>query len=120
MIHFSFILFLCKKPTSMKFIFALILLTTSSIGSLAASPVYSNAYGKKSDPAVIFIHGGPGYNCYSFELSTAQKLADRGFYVIVYDQRGCGRSGKDSSAKFTREESSADLLSVFEKYELKQ
>jgi hypothetical protein len=32
--------------------------------------------------------GGPGYNCAGFEVSTAQELANNGFYVIVYDRRG--------------------------------
>jgi hypothetical protein len=31
--------------------------------------------------------GGPGYNCGGFEVSTAQELANNGFYVIVYDRR---------------------------------
>lgn len=57
-----------------------------------AAEIYSAAYGKASDPAVIFLHGGPGYNSLDFEVTTAQKLADQGFYVIVYDRRGEGRS----------------------------
>jgi proline iminopeptidase len=81
----------------------------------AADSLYSRAYGKAKDPAVVFLHGGPGYNAVSFELSSAQRLADSGFYVIVFDQRGCGRSAK-LKGKYTLDEACDDLLSLYQKY----
>ncbi len=66
--------------------------------------IYSKAYGDPSDPAIIFLHGGPGYNCAGFEFTTAQTLLESGFYVIVYDQRGCGRSQGFNDAEFTLRE----------------
>lgn len=83
------------------------------------SELYSKAFGNSEDPAVLFLHGGPGYNCASFEFSTAQKMADKGYYVIVYDRRGEGRS-KDSKAKFTFKESLKDLRSLYKSYGLKE
>ena len=45
-------------------------------------------------PYLLFIHGGPGYHCGVIEhLVLHEKLFDSLRYnIIVYDQRGCGRS----------------------------
>lgn len=80
---------------------------------------YNKAYGNVSNPAIIFLHGGPGYNAFSFEISTAQELADNGFYVIVYDQRGCGRTKSDTNSQYTFEEAFADLNNIYTKYNVK-
>ena len=66
---------------------------------------------------MIFIHGGPGGNSVQFEQTTAQKLADEGFYVIVYDRRGEGRSA-DENARMTYDEAFGDLNTVYNKYNL--
>jgi proline iminopeptidase len=62
--------------------------------------IYSKAFGNKNNKPIIFIHGGPSGNAVQFEATTAPKLAERGFYVIVYDRRGEGRSA-DENAKIT-------------------
>lgn len=42
-------------------------------------------------PPLVFLHGGPGYNSYSFEqLFGAEHLTGR--RAVYLDQRGCGRS----------------------------
>jgi proline iminopeptidase len=81
--------------------------------------LYTKAFGNPKDQAVVFLHGGPGYNAASFEATTAQPLADRGFFVIVYDRRGEGRS-KDPRAKYTFRESFDDLKAVCKKYEARK
>ena len=86
--------------------------------ALNAQTIYSKAYGDKKATPIIFLHGGPGYNCVNFEVTTAQKLADQGFYVIVYDRRGEGRS-IDTKANFTFKETLADLNDLYKKYKLK-
>jgi proline iminopeptidase len=48
-----------------------------------------------------------------FEATTAQPLADKGFYVIVYDRRGEGRS-LDSTATFTYREAITDLNEIYQ------
>ena len=80
--------------------------------------LYSKSFGDNQKPAVIFLHGGPGYNCAGFELAAAQQLADKGYYVIVFDQRGCGRS-KKLTGQFTMEEAINDLKGIYTKYDLK-
>lgn len=84
-----------------------------------AQNLYSKAYGEPTNPSVIFIHGGPGGNATLFEGTTAQKLADKGFYVIVYDRHGEGRS-KDESAAMTFKESFEDLKGIYSAYNIKK
>lgn len=81
--------------------------------------LYIKTYGNKKDKCIIFIHGGPSGNSTLFEGTTAQKLADLGFYVIVYDRRGEGRS-TDPDAKFTYAEAFQDLNAIYKKYDLKK
>lgn len=86
---------------------------------VSAQKIYVKTFGKESDNPIIFLHGGPGYNCSSFEVTSAQRLADNGYFVIVYDRRGEGRS-KDPKAKFTFDESFDDLNNILKKYKLKK
>lgn len=92
-----------------------IIFTVLSICCVNAQKIYSKAYGNPEGKPVVFLHGGPGYNCENFEATTAQQLADNGYYVIVYDRRGEGRS-KDPNAKFTFDETFEDLNAVYQKY----
>ena len=87
--------------------------------NLNAQELYSKSFGKKEDPAIIFMHGGPGYNCATFEMTTAQKLADKGLYVIVYDRRGEGRSF-DPKAKYNFKQSFKDILGLYKDYSIKK
>ncbi|WP_291425147.1 alpha/beta hydrolase [Deinococcus sp.] len=43
------------------------------------------------EPPIVFLHGGPGYNSYSFHSLFGEHLEHR--QVIYLDQRGSGRSG---------------------------
>jgi proline iminopeptidase len=81
--------------------------------------LYIKTYGNEKNKPVIFIHGGPSGNATLFEGTTAQNLADQGFYVIAYDRRGEGRS-IDPDAKFTYEEAFQDLNFIIKKYNLKK
>jgi proline iminopeptidase len=79
--------------------------------------IYTKTFGNGKDKPIIFLHGGPGYNCVNFEATTAQKLADKGFFVIVYDRRGEGRS-KDQNSKFTFSETFDDINSLYSQFKL--
>ena len=81
--------------------------------------IYSKTYGQSENPAIIFIHGGPRGNSTLFEGTTAQKLAEKGFYVIVYDRRGEGRS-IDTTATFTYQEAIKDLNELYKNYNIKK
>lgn len=93
---------------------ALFMLTATFV---SAQILYSKAYGDRHDPTIIFIHGGPSGNSTLFESTTAQKLANKGFYVIVYDRRGEGRS-IDSTATFTYTEAFNDLNGILQLYNI--
>lgn len=97
------------------FITVLSLKTESSI----AQQIYSKAYGQKGNPALIYVHGGPRGNSTLFEGTTAAALAKKGYYVIVYDRRGEGRSA-DPNAKLTFEEAALDLNGLIKQYGLKK
>lgn len=92
-------------------------LITSPISALVAQQLYSKAYGHKEDPAIIYLHGGPRGNATLFEATTAAELASKGFYVIVYDRRGEGRSA-DTGAKVTFKEAFSDLNNLINEYGL--
>lgn len=97
------------------FLFLLLLCSLST----QAQTIISHAYGSPAHPAIIFLHGGPGSNATNFESTTAQKLADQGFYVITYDRRGEGRSA-DSNARYTFRQSYDDLQALYTQYHLKK
>ncbi|WP_298225144.1 alpha/beta hydrolase [Flavobacterium sp.] len=107
-----------QEHTALKKI-GLFLLLGFAIQQAFAQELYSKAYGNPKDTPVVFLHGGPGYNAAGFEVSTAQNLADNGFYVVVYDRRGEGRS-TDPKAKFTFEETFCDINAVLNEYQLKK
>lgn len=81
--------------------------------------LYVQTFGDNKSPAIIFLHGGPGYNCASFEATTAQKLEEKGFFVIVYDRRGEGRSTKDK-VEYTFQQTFDDINQIFKKYKIKK
>jgi proline iminopeptidase len=97
----------------------LLLVASAPASASAADSLYSRAFGNAKDPAVVFLHGGPGYNCASFELSTAQRLADSGFFVIVFDQRGCGRSSKVKGV-YIMDEALDDIHRMYKRHGIKR
>lgn len=101
------------KKTITLFVFILTAITVNS------QTIYSKAFGNPNNEPVIYIHGGPGYNSIGFEVTTAQKLSENGFFVIVYDRRGEGRS-PDQNAKFTFQETFDDLDAIYAKFNLKE
>lgn len=83
--------------------------------------LYSHAYGKSSDPALIYFHGGPGFNSANFEFSTAEELSKKGLYVIVFDQRGSGRSKNyKTNGPYSFAGQIEDVMSVYKKYNIKK
>lgn len=90
-------------------------------GTLSAQAIFSNAFGDTAKPAVLFLHDGPGSNPVSFEIGCANALADAGFYVITFDQRGCGRSKKDSiTDRYKFNKANVDINTTLKKYKVDQ
>lgn len=90
-----------------------------AVNAQTNNTIYSKSYGQSENPAIIFIHGGPRGNSTLFEGTTAKKLAEKGFYVIVYDRRGEGRS-IDTTAAFTYQEAIKDLNELYKSYNIKK
>jgi proline iminopeptidase len=53
--------------------------------------LYYRVEGKPGTPPVIFLHGGPGYNSYSFAELAGPRLEPH-LTMVYLDQRGSGRS----------------------------
>lgn len=83
-----------------------------------AQSLYIKSFGEKTGKPVIFLHGGPGYNCANFEATTAKKLSENGFFVIVYDRRGEGRS--EANAHFTFDQTFSDIKSIYSQFGLEK
>lgn len=84
-----------------------------------AQTLYSKSFGNPQDKPLLFVHEGPGNNCAGFEFTTAQRMADQGFYVIVYDRRGEGRS-TDPNAEYSIAEASVDIQGLMQQYQLQK
>ncbi len=57
---------------------------------------------------VLFLHGGPGYNSYSFSKLMGARL-ERVRRMVYLDQRGCGRSERPWDGRYSLEVLVADL-----------
>ena len=55
--------------------------------------LHAETYGESSDPMIIALHGGPGGDYR--HLLKCGALADDGYYVVLYDQRGSGLSKRE-------------------------
>lgn len=97
----------------------LTLLGLISVFAVSGNELAIKTFGDIKHRAVIFLHGGPGYNAASFEVLAADALASAGFYVVSYDRRGEGRS-VDENAAFTFVESFADLLWICDSLKLEK
>ena len=86
---------------------------------LAGQAPYHRSFGNPTEEALLFLHGGPGYNSANFEITTAQRLSEQGFFVICYDRRGEGRS-KALDAAFTFAETFQDILALLDQYDVEK
>jgi proline iminopeptidase len=81
--------------------------------------MYVGTFGDPSMQAVIFVHGGPGCNSWDFDLTTEPVLAKEGFYVVVYDERGLGRSEEVALSEFNYRQYANDLKKIIDQLSLK-
>lgn len=93
--------------------------TVDQDGSLSSITVnntqlHAEAFGNASDPMIVVLHGGPGLD-YRYLLN-CKALADHGYYVVFYDQRGSGLSKRESKSGFSLQIMMDDLSAVIAHY----
>jgi proline iminopeptidase len=67
-------------------------LVIEHVEELNGVELYFEDSGTEDAPVIVFLHGGPGYNSYSFRDLVGEYLEH--YRVIYLDQRGCGRSSE--------------------------
>ncbi len=75
--------------------------------------LHAEAFGEPGAPTVIVLHGGPGsdYRC----LLPLRALADDGYRVVFWDQRGTGLSRRHDKGVYSYAVYLEDLRQVVEK-----
>jgi proline iminopeptidase len=68
--------------------------------------IYYETHGDAGDPPIVVLHGGPGGGMQPELLPLF-----RGWYAVVFDQRGCGRSQPFGGLRYNR---TADLVADIE------
>ena len=72
--------------------------------------------GDKSAYPVIFLQGGPGGPIYQRNIEQLSPLADDGYDVYLYDQIGCGASGRlEHINEYSVDRHKRDLAAIIEK-----
>ncbi|PID93404.1 MAG: hypothetical protein CSA95_07975 [Bacteroidetes bacterium] len=74
-------------------------------------------FGDPANPTVIVIHGGPGWD-YTYMLPLAN-LSDR-YFVVFYDQSGCGLSPRYDANQLTVANALEDLHQIVLRYHHKR
>lgn len=76
--------------------------------------LHAETFGSNNNPMVVFLHGGPGAD-YRNGLN-AKGLANEGYYVVFYDQRGTGLSQRHNKETFSIQTYLDDLSGIIEHY----
>jgi len=82
--------------------------------SINGTIFHSQAFGKPNDPVLIVLHGGPGADYRS--LLQYQELANDGYFVVFFDQRGCGLSERVDVESITLNNYLEDLKQLIDHY----
>lgn len=81
-------------------------------GSQIAYTLLSAKSEKKKYP-LVYLHGGPGAGITDREVKTFSALADDGYDVYLYDQIGCGHSGRlENIEEYTADRHRKDLEEI--------
>ncbi|MBC8125289.1 MAG: alpha/beta hydrolase [Candidatus Kapabacteria bacterium] len=88
------------------------ILTHANASITSEQGIYVRDTGSVDGPCILFLHGGPGYNSWSFEAAMTDTLVTSGYRVITFDQRGSGRSGSSDQSLYTFQQALADIDSI--------
>lgn len=109
----------CQKELSVKDPGNLVPNTVTEDVSLPAITVngarlHAETFGNPGDPMVVNLHGGPGADYRS--MLNAKALADDGYFVVFYDQRGTGLSQRQDKNSYSLQLMLDDLGAVINYY----
>ena len=109
----------CDKELDLKERGNLVPKTVTEDPSLAAISVngtrlHSETFGKATDPMIVVLHGGPGGDYRS--LLNCKNLANDGYYVVFYDQRGAGLSERHDKSTYSIQLMLDDVTAVINNY----
>lgn len=76
--------------------------------------LHSETFGHPDSALVIMLHGGPGGD-YRYPLK-AKALANDGYFVVFYDQRGSGLSRRHAKSEYSIQMMLDDLTAVIDHY----
>lgn len=76
--------------------------------------LHAVAFGNPADPMLVILHGGPGSD-YRYLLN-CKAFADKGYYVVFYDQRGSGLSLRHPKSIYSIQIMLDDLSAVIAHY----
>jgi proline iminopeptidase len=76
--------------------------------------LHAEAFGQPNDPMIMVLHGGPGADYRS--LLPLRSLADDGYYVAFWDQRGGGLSQRHDADTYYLDLYLEDLRAVIDHY----
>lgn len=78
--------------------------------------LHAEAFGNPSNPVLVVLHGGPGADYRS--LIQYKELANDGYYVVFFDQRGSGLSERLDKSYITLDNYLEDLEQIINHYTL--
>jgi proline iminopeptidase len=78
--------------------------------SVNGTRLHAETFGNSEDPMVVMLHGGPGSDYRS--MLNAKALANDGYYIVFYDQRGSGLSQRQDKSSYSLQLMMNDLTAV--------
>jgi proline iminopeptidase len=81
---------------------------------VADTRLHAEAFGDPTAPMIVVLHGGPGGDYEGLEPMNA--LADDGYYVVQWDQRGAGLSRRHDADSYAMNTYLEDLRLVIEHF----
>ncbi len=91
-----------------------VLFIESSLAQPQNLGLYVKDYGRIGSTPILYVHGGPGFSSWDFELTTAPVLASLGYFVIVYDERGQGRSEPCNASEYNYRVYAEDIKAILD------
>jgi len=76
--------------------------------------LHAETFGDPQNPILLVLHGGPGSDYRS--LLNCKAFADRGYFVVFYDQRGSGLSQRHPKSFYTLQTHEDDVGAVIRYY----